>query len=67
MACVEAEVPIPVEVDRFFGGEDPTEGGREIDISAAVTEYGAEGRSGFEVELAKLPRKCKTLRFYNAW
>ena len=41
--------------------------GREIDISPALTPWGADMREGFEIEIAKLPPNVKIIRFFNSW
>ncbi|TAL29053.1 MAG: hypothetical protein EPN98_21665 [Phenylobacterium sp.] len=68
-ACREAGIPIPKELDAFFGGEPPDPSGVVIslDRTAVVKEWSSESASGFEVDLAGLPKHIKILRFYNAW
>ena len=66
-ACETAGVPIPPELLEFFGGEEPDDNGREIDITMATTPWGTESSEGFEIEIAKLPPNTKIIRFYNSW
>jgi hypothetical protein len=68
-ACEEAAIAIPDAVQAFFGGEEPDDRGVSIDLedSAGVEEYGAEGVSGFEVAIKDIPSHITHIRFFNAW
>jgi hypothetical protein len=71
-SCVEAGIPVPKELDKFFGGEEPDDNGREIDDRelekmGALTEYSADSREGYEIDITKLPKEVKIIRFYNSW
>ncbi len=70
-ACELAGVEIPKEVDTFFNGEIPDPSGVVISLSGgehpAVTAWNDDISEGFEVELDKLPKDIKVLRFYNSW
>ncbi len=69
-ACQEADMDVPDAVMDYFDGEDPDDKGVLLDesrLGKAVSEYCVEGCSGFEVELSKLPKDVKILRFYNSW
>ena len=67
-ACEAAGVPAPADVIRFFEGEDPGDKpGMEVSIKAAVTDWGDAGRSGYQIDVTKLPPDVKVLRFYNCW
>ena len=69
-ACKIAHVEIPDEVCDFFDGQDPNNlPGIEVDLeeTEAVDNWGDEGRSGFEVDLSKLPDDIKFLRIYVAY
>lgn len=68
--CERAKVPIPRELSKFFGDEEPNPLGREIRLTdgrnhASVTNYGADMVDGYTVDLAKLPPEVKLLRFTN--
>ena len=65
--CVETGVKIPSEVDDFFEGEPPDDAGVEADIKNFVNEYSNESSNGFEVDITKLPKDIKIIRFYNSW
>lgn len=68
-ACVEAGVEPPVEVQAFFNYESPDEAGVEVEIHecVAVKVWNDSYRSGFEVDVTKLPKDVTVLRFYNSW
>ena len=65
--CVVAGVGIPNEVDDFFNGEKPDPAGVEVNIKSALEEYHDNCSSGFQVDLQKLPKGIKFLRFVNSW
>ena len=66
--CEAAEVPIPEGVMKFFDGEPPGDKpGAEVSIKKAVKEWSNEYSEGYELDLSKLPRDVKVLRFYNSW
>lgn len=64
-SCTEAGLPIPNEVQEFFNYEDPDPAGIVTDIPQ--TPYRAEMIDGYEVEVAKIPKNVKTLRFIMNW
>lgn len=64
-ACEAAGVPIPSEVDGFFGCEEPDPRGVEIEIPAEKWED--EYRQGFEITVSDIPAGCTVIRFYNSW
>lgn len=64
-ACNKAKIDPPDEVQDFFDGEVPSEKGQEVEIPHR--EWGDENRQGIEVEINKLPKNVKLIRFYNSW
>jgi len=74
-ACLAAGVPVPEEVEDFFGGEEPDPCGREVDltglqIAPGVSEWSDDYRQGYQVDLAELMAahpNVKVVRFYNSW
>jgi hypothetical protein len=70
-ACEAAGIDIPEDIDDFFGGEKPDEKGVEVQLDNGhpCCKDWDDGymRSGFEVEISKLPKDIKILRFYNSW
>jgi hypothetical protein len=71
-ACILARVPVPDEVNLFFGGDEPDTLGVKVRQSilekcGAVTEYSADMVDGFEVDITKLPKDVKILRFTNCY
>lgn len=71
--CDKADISYPKEVIEFFG--DMLHESREYTESELLTfdleeKDGVkelEGSSGFEVELSKLPKDIKKIRFVNSW
>ena len=66
-ACVAAGIDPPQELWAFFNGETPSEEGVEIDISNAVYPWGEDTQEGYQVDLSKLPKDVKYIRFYNSF
>lgn len=66
-ACMKADIDIPDEVDEYFDGRNPDDKGMQIDIDDAVEEYSGDSEDGFDVDLSKLPKKVKIIRFTNSW
>jgi hypothetical protein len=66
--CEAAGVEVPFEVDRFFQGEAPGDKpGMEVDIKIALQQWDdGNYRSGFELDVTKLPEGVRFIRFYNA-
>jgi hypothetical protein len=64
-ACEAARVPVPDEVEDFFGGEPPDPAGVVIEIE--TRPHKAYMEEGYEVDLASLPPHVKTIRFWNSW
>ncbi|KKM19573.1 hypothetical protein LCGC14_1654260 [marine sediment metagenome] len=67
-SCIEAKVPLPDAVDRYFGGQgtsnDPD---FPLEIDFEVTEWKKSGQVGIDIDLDKIPKGVKTIRFYNSW
>lgn len=67
-SCVAAGVSIPGEVDQFFNGETPDPAGVVVELGApCVEKWSDDSRSGFEVDVTKLPPHVRIVRFYNSW
>lgn len=64
-SCERANAEIPDEVYDFFNGEPPDEKG--VEVAIPIEEWSNEAGSGFEVEISKLPKDVKIIRFYNSW
>jgi phage terminase large subunit GpA-like protein len=63
--CKAARIPVPDEVEKFFGYSPPDDKGVEITIQATAWSDG--DREGYEIEVAKIPPQCSVIRFYNSW
>lgn len=71
-ACDAAGLEIPEEVLEFFGHSEPDAAGVVISLDYAdgtgelhecVTEYNADMREGFVIDIDKLPKDVKLVRF----
>lgn len=57
---------LPEQLLAFFDHRDPDKEGVIVDLDEceeAVTEWEEEGRSGYQVDLSKIPKDLKILRF----
>lgn len=72
-ACVIAHISVPQELVDFFGGEDPDEEGATITLAGyrsehvSCEEWSDDGRTGFQVDITKLPEGTRFVRFYCSW
>jgi hypothetical protein len=71
-ACIEANISPPAEVDKvdkFFNGDTPDDKGVLVEIrsKACTSEYNEDMREGIEVDISKLPKDVKIVRFYCSW
>ena len=71
--CDQHTLSYPVEVDEYFKHEaemsedELREEFLEVDIKDALTEYRDGSSEGYELNVSKLPKEVKTIRFYNSW
>ena len=68
--CVAKGSDIPDEILDYFGGSIPDPLGKEIWLkrTECVTEWDdGDYRTGFTVDLSKLPEGTTHIRFYNSW
>ncbi len=64
--CERAKIKIPDEVQKFFNGEAPGDKpGQEVEIN--VKGWSDDSRQGYELDLTKLPKDVRFIRFYNSW
>lgn len=68
-ACVGAGVKAPDEVYDFFNDEKPDESGVKIDLKGheSVSLWSRDMEVGFEIDISKLPKGVKTIRFINSY
>jgi hypothetical protein len=66
-ACENADIAPPPEVQDYFENRPPDPTGVVVDISEAVSEYNAEMQDGYEVDLSKLAKDVKVIRFVNSY
>lgn len=66
-ACKEAKIDPPAEVEDFFEGGEPDEHGKEISLKGVAREYSADMHWGLEVDVDKIPKHAKVIRFYISY
>lgn len=73
-ACVAANVPIPKELSEFFGDEEPDDTGTTIHLGydmrtdhPSCEKWQDSSRSGFQVDITKLPAGTRYVRFYCSY
>jgi DNA/RNA endonuclease G (NUC1) len=71
-ACEAAGIKVPDHVWKFFEYETPDANGVEVSAKAleecgALHKWSDDSRSGYEVDITKLPQGLTILRFYNSW
>jgi hypothetical protein len=68
VACQEAGVELPKEIDEYFGGDgvdnDPE---YPLVLDFKPRKYNAECADGYEIDVSKLPSGTKTIRFINSY
>lgn len=66
--CKKAKVAIPDEVVDFFDDCDPNgKPGLEIEIEGALEEYTSDYQNGFTLDVTKLPKDVRYVRFINSY
>jgi hypothetical protein len=68
--CESAGITVPLAVLEFFNHEEPDPVGIVVDIKDAVNRYEAPkdyAAEGFEVDISKLPKDVKLVRFVNSY
>lgn len=66
-ACKKAGVSLPKEVIEFFNGELPDDNGREVNLANITNEIHKEGMHGWELEIERIPKNVKIIRFYASF
>ena len=68
-ACKAAGVTPPSDITSFFNGKDPDPSGVIIRLEKheSVGEYKADMRDGFTVDISRLPKTVKLIRFVNSY
>jgi hypothetical protein len=64
-SCLEANVDVPEEIDKYFDFSDDPDYGLVIPFKAR--EYSGEGEEGLEIDISELPEGVKTIRFVNSY
>lgn len=70
-SCKEADIEVPKEVEKYFEGETPDDAGVQVNLDPrnckCTKEYSEDMASGYEVDITKLPKDIKIIRFVNSW
>lgn len=68
-SCRDAGVDPPEKVEQFFRGEAPDDAGvlMSLDDEPCTREYSADMRAGFDIDLTKIPKDVKVLRFFVSY
>ena len=69
-ACEAADIAVPDDIEDFFDGEGPSDKpGMEVQIkrTEAVKEWSDDSRSGYEIDVTKLPKDVTVIRVYNSF
>lgn len=66
--CKTAKVRIPEDVVEFFNHEPPDEQGVVASLpKECIRVHNADMENGFEIDLTKVPKHVKAIRFYNSY
>lgn len=65
----KAGLAVPDEIVLFFNDEPPDDLGVEVALqqTECCSEYRSNDGQGVEIEISKLPKDVKIIRFYNSW
>lgn len=61
-ACKAAKIQVPEEIQKFFNYNPPDPAGVEIEIPSRP--WNTEWATGVEIELDKVPKHVKIIRFF---
>lgn len=67
-SCKEAGIDfdeMPSDVQNFFDDGDPDEKGMQVEIP--YEDYRVDSEEGIEIEVEKIPKNVKFIRFVNSW
>lgn len=68
--CKKVNISLPKEINEFFNYSVPNKTGIIIDLGEdglnIAKEYAAEYEWGWEVDIDKIPKSIKTIRFYGS-
>jgi len=75
-ACNDAGLAVPLEVDVFFNGRPP-DGVEGVEVACVtqnettwppwVTRFEIDMKDGYDVDVTKLPKDVKIIRFTNSY
>ena len=67
--CKEGNIEVPEEVQKFFNYETPDDSGVWIDLEGKdfVKDFYDDMESGWEIDVTRIPKIIKTIRFYISY
>lgn len=66
-ACKDAKIDPPPEVEKYFEDGEPDPQGQETSLKHLAREYSAPMHWGLEIDLDKIPKNIRTIRFYVSY
>lgn len=69
-SCKKAKIDVPREVEKFFNGNEPDDAGVELnqhELGSCIKKYQTDYCEGYEVDITKVPKDVKIIRFYNSY
>lgn len=73
LSCEKAGIDYPKEVKDYFNGNEGEsleylkENAIEVSIQEAVSDYSDDYKTGYTVDVSKLPEGVTEILFYNSW
>ena len=67
-AYINAGIMVPAEIWDYFGGVAPDDKGVSVELPPnCISNYSRDGECGYDIEVSKIPKGIKIIRFYNSW
>lgn len=66
-SCADAGIAVPREVSEFFEWDNPDPDGVTVELEKLGCASRLDGCAGFDVDLTRLPKDVKIIRFRNSW
>lgn len=66
-ACQRAGIDLPSQVEAYFEDGAPEKHGKQLILNHLTREHSAEMQWGLEIEVDKIPKDVKLLRFHVSY
>lgn len=66
-ACTDVGVPVPDQVDEYFGGSTDPDVALELRVPEQDYEWADHYRRGYEIDINNLPQGVSKVRFYVSY